>query len=77
MLKKIEVSSNPRKNWMNDDIQFPRLIMELEAAEVFTPKVLAELENSMDLNSDEIMEIVDRAQETWDSILVRTRKSKR
>jgi len=32
MPREVIVSKDPNKNWANDDIQFPRLIAEMEAA---------------------------------------------
>jgi hypothetical protein len=61
-----KVSSNPDVNWRNDAIQFPRLIVELEAAGAFTAKVMRSLTSSMDL--EEVKGLVDRAQKKWDKI---------
>ena len=58
---------NPK--WKDNSIQFPRLIAELEAAGAFTPEVTEQLCESMDLTVDEISELVDRAQYTWDNII--------
>jgi len=54
--------------WADNSIQFPRLIAELEAAGAFTPEVLTELRELMDLDTHDIMELVDRAQAQWDHI---------
>jgi hypothetical protein len=55
-------------NWLNNNIQFPRLIAELEAAGAFTPNILSKLCVEMDLTEDEIGEIVDRAQMEWERL---------
>lgn len=62
--------------WSDDEVQFARLIAEMEAAGVFNvldvreiaghPTVKESLLDSMDLDWDEVMEVVDRAQEVWD-----------
>jgi hypothetical protein len=54
--------------WADNSIQFPRLIAELEAAGAFTPEVLTELRELMDLDAHDVMELVDRAQAQWDHI---------
>jgi hypothetical protein len=57
-----------RDLWSRDDIQFPRLLVELEAVGAFTPRVMKGLRESMDLNNLEIGTIVDRAQVEWEQI---------
>ena len=52
--------------WNNDEIQFARLISELQAAGAFTKEVVSDLEDSMDLDADDIFEIVERADETFE-----------
>lgn len=54
--------------WGDDLIQFPRLIAELEAAGGFTPEVMEDLCNSMDLYPFNVAELINRAQDTWDKI---------
>jgi hypothetical protein len=54
--------------WEVSSIQFPRLIAELEAAGAFTDEVYKDLCESMDLTVDEVVELVDRAQNEWDRI---------
>lgn len=65
---KIKVSKNPTVNFRKDAIQFPRLIAELEAAGAFTPEVMQNLRESTDLTTDEINQLVDRAQNQWKEI---------
>lgn len=68
-MKNITVSKNPNINWNNNEIQFPRLIAELEAAGAFTSQGLIQtLTEEMDLTEAEILELVDRAQTKWDEI---------
>lgn len=62
------VFSDPNKNWLSNEIQFPRLIAEIEAAGIFTPENIELLSESMDLSQSQIIEIVDRAQSQWDAI---------
>jgi|OpeIllAssembly_1097287.scaffolds.fasta_scaffold159531_2 hypothetical protein len=69
MKRIIPISTNPDVNWRNNDIQFPRLIAEMEAAGIFAqPGVLVNLAKEMDLTVDDICFLIDRAQQTWDSI---------
>jgi DNA-directed RNA polymerase subunit RPC12/RpoP len=48
--------------WLKDNIQFPRLIAELNAVGAFTPKVIADLCKVMDLEPREVMDLRDRAE---------------
>lgn len=66
-------SKDPNVNWHRDDIQFARLIAELEAAGAFTREVMHELCVSMDLEVRNVRELVDRAQAHWDWIKEKTR----
>lgn len=53
--------------WYHNDIQFPRLIAEMEAAGFFQNDVrMAALCSSMDLEVADVMGLVDRAQRLWD-----------
>jgi hypothetical protein len=63
---KAEVAEHGR--WEDDGIQFPRLIAEMEACGAFTPRVLDDLCESMDLDTGDIAELVDRAQTAWETI---------
>ena len=66
----MKISKNPDVNWKNDEIQFPRLIMELESCGAFADCYFMEkLCDSMDLTEKEICEIIDRAQKKWDKII--------
>lgn len=56
------------ESWNDDTIQFPRLIAELEMAGVFTRKTFKLLCESMDLENENIDELLERAQKTWDKI---------
>lgn len=60
------VEANPI--WEDNSIQFPRLIAEMEMAGAFTDDVIAQLRESMDLETDEIMELVSRACDEFDGI---------
>lgn len=60
------VKENPK--WLDNSIQFPRLIAELEIVGAFTDEVIRDLRQSMDLSGNEIFEIIDRAQSEWDKI---------
>lgn len=65
-------STDPNENWKNDAIQFPRLIAELEAAGALDTELLSQVALSMDLTLDEVTELVDRAQATWDALKAKT-----
>ena len=66
------VIGTPDENWNNNAIQFPRLLAELQAAGAFTNAVINSLTDSMDLDPSQVFEIIDRAQFTWDDIVIRT-----
>jgi hypothetical protein len=55
-------------NWKRNEIQFPRLIAELEACGAFTPGTIDDLCDSMDLKPGEVRELIERAQAEWDRI---------
>lgn len=55
------------ENWKNDAIQFPRLIAEAQACGGFEATI-PELAEEMDLTTNEVCEIIERAQRTWDKI---------
>jgi hypothetical protein len=55
-------------NWENNSIQFPRLIEEAQAAGAFTTEVIAEMADSMDLETHEVHELLVRAQRAWEQI---------
>lgn len=57
--------------WYNNSIQFPRLIDEIQAVGLTEDQWDALLE-SMDLESDELAELFERAQSIWDSIKAAT-----
>lgn len=73
-MAKISVSKDPNKNFDNNDIQFPRLISELQAAGAFTPEIVKTLEDSMDLGEAKIFEIVERSDKVWERIKERTKR---
>lgn len=72
MSKSIKISKNPKVNWANNAIQFPRLITELQVAGAFTSPVVVNLLESMDLTANEVFEIVDRADKVWEEIKKQT-----
>jgi len=51
--------------WYNDEIQFPRLISEIQATCEFSLKSLMD---SMDLSREQLNELFDRAQKKWERI---------
>ena len=59
-------------NWENNAIQYPRLIAEVQAAGGFSPSVIRTLRESMDLEHEEVLELVDRAVAEWDRIKGKT-----
>jgi hypothetical protein len=52
--------------WANNELQFARLIAEIEAAGGFTEQLVQDLCTSMDLEKNQITELIDRAQSHWD-----------
>ena len=64
----IKISKNADVNWKRNEIQFPRLIAELEAAGAFTGPVMDTLMESMDLTADQLDDLVSRSQDQWDQI---------
>jgi hypothetical protein len=68
MERDVIVSENSDENWKNDAIQFPRLIAEIEAAGGLGGEVLDDVAESMGLTTEQVMEVVDRAQKTWDAL---------
>ena len=63
----------PKKmsKWEDNSIQFPRLIAEAEAAGLWTAdiSVFNAMCESMDLDTEEVFEIIERAQTVWDKIV--------
>ncbi len=52
--------------WSLDLTQFARLIAECEAAGVFTKESLEPVCESMDLQFDQVLSLIDRAQNRWE-----------
>ena len=63
----------PKKmsKWEDNSIQFPRLIAEAEAAGLWdnTSDDFRLMCDSMDLDTEEVFEIIERAQTVWDKIV--------
>ena len=51
--------------WGDNKIQFPRLLAEIVATQDVDVNALAE---SMDLDTDEVNELIDRALDEWEKI---------
>lgn len=60
-----------KETWDRDDIQFPRLLAEIKAVGL-TGKQMDELRTSMDLDSNRIHELLDRAEESFEAIKEQT-----
>lgn len=60
------VGHEPDSAWEDDNVQFPRLIAELEAAGAFTDEVVDMLCDSMDLARSSIDELIERADDAWE-----------
>jgi hypothetical protein len=52
--------------WDDNLIQFSRFISEAEVAGAFPDRVMAEMEENMDLSPEELSELIDRAQTAWE-----------
>lgn len=65
------VSNDPQVNWENDAIQFARLLAEMKAAGYFgrdSRRLERALCDSMDINSGQFAELIDRAEDVWNSV---------
>lgn len=60
--QQVEVAnaSDPDLAWLNDSIQFPRLLSEMYSCVEFSPEQMKALSESMDLEFDQIGEILER-----------------
>lgn len=58
----------PVQRWDRDDIQFPRLLGEMYATITFTEEQKKSLCDSMDLDWEEIIELLERADTAWQKI---------
>jgi hypothetical protein len=67
-----QLNREHQENWTDNTIQFPRLIAELEAVGAFTPEVMTDLQDAMDLERSDICELIDRAQRQWETIKDKT-----
>jgi len=65
--EKDEVEKRLDKLWSDNSIQFPRLIAEIAGIDI-GEKAWDELLESMGLESDQLSELFDRAQEEWEKI---------
>jgi hypothetical protein len=54
--------------WQYNHVQFPRLLSEIMASGCLTEEVWDTLLESMDLESDELSELFERAQKEWETI---------
>jgi hypothetical protein len=57
----------PKDIWRDDSIQFPRLLAEIMAVGL-TDEQCNNLETSMDIDQDQLLELFDRAQTEWEEI---------
>lgn len=56
-----------QSNWERNDIQFPRLLAEIRAVGL-TAQQLHDLKVSMDCTTEDICEILERAEETFEVV---------
>lgn len=56
------------ENWERDDMQFPRVIEEAQAAGAFTEEVLDAMCASMDLERPDLEGLLDRARVVWEDL---------
>lgn len=61
-----------KNKWLDNSIQFPRLLAEICATCQIRKKDFESLCESMDLTKDEVNELFDRAQAEWEKIKART-----
>lgn len=67
MRKPMKITKQRRTPWERDNIQFPRLLAELAQAGL-TSHQYRLLEDSMDLTTEDIDELLARAEQRWDDI---------
>ncbi len=60
------MNENPR--WLDNNVQFPRLIVELKANVTISREDWSSLCDSMDLSGDYVDELFDRAEAEWGRI---------
>ncbi len=53
--------------WERDDVQFPRLLAEIKAAGL-PPEVMQRICASSELSPEQVHELLDRAEETFEAI---------
>lgn len=68
----IPVSAEMLTLWEVNEIQFARFIAEIQMAGGLTPDVMQALGLSMDLNSNELDDLIERAVTFWDKIKAKT-----
>tara|TARA_R110000787_G_scaffold336_2_gene1167 strand:+ start:3812 stop:4030 length:219 start_codon:yes stop_codon:yes gene_type:complete len=68
MTTKMKYKSETISPWENDDIQFARLLDEIQGNVTISDSDMEALCESMNLSKDEIFEIFERAQSKWDKI---------
>ena len=56
------------EKWSDNSIQFPRLLAEIAAVVEFSEDDWNALLESMDLETDQLSELFDRAQDAWEEI---------
>ena len=70
MINPQRLSRDPDVNWENNELQFMRLIAELETTGVFTADAVAKVAEEMDVSPSDVAELIDRAQTGWDDIKI-------
>jgi len=60
----------PKENpkWLDNSIQFPRLIVEAEAVGCFAGQQFADLAEEMDLTRLELYQLIERAHAEWEKV---------
>jgi hypothetical protein len=61
-----------RSPWETDNVQFPRLLAEINAMGLTAPQY-SMLESSMDLTTEQVDELLERAEKRWNEIKNRTK----
>jgi hypothetical protein len=60
--------ANNDEVWADNNIQFPRLLAEINANVTIEAEEWEDLKTSMDLSQEEITELFDRAEAEWETI---------
>lgn len=61
----IDLEDTPEERWFNNELQFARLLSELNAAGAWTEETLEAVRCSMDLSVEDLERLRSRAERVW------------